>query len=52
MFKGIYPDCLRISFVAAVFKNIGEIYVAINYSAVSLLCVVSKKYNNSPQKPQ
>ena len=47
MFKGIFPDCLKISSVVAVFKNIGEIYVPKNYNPVSLLPVASKVFEKN-----
>ena len=42
MFKGIFPDCLKISSVFTVFKNIGEMYVTKSYSPVCLLSFASK----------
>ena len=42
MFKGIFPDCLKISSVFTVFKNIGEMYVTKSYIPVCLLSFASK----------
>ena len=38
------PDCLKISSVVPIFKNIGEQSTAKNYCPVSLLSVVGKVF--------
>ena len=37
-----FPECWKVSFVVAVFKNIVERFTAKNYRPVSLLSVVNK----------
>ena len=39
-----FPDCLKVSSVVPVFKNVGERSTAKNYRPVSLLSVVSKVF--------
>ena len=39
-----FPDCWKVSSVAAVFKNVGARSTAKNYDPVSLLSVVSKVF--------
>ena len=43
---GVLPDCWKVSSVVPVFKNVGERSTAKNYCPVSLLCVVSKVFQN------
>ena len=40
--KSCFPHCLKVSLLASVFKNVGEMSTAKSYRPVSLLCVVSK----------
>ena len=42
--KYCFPDCLEVSLVAPVFKNVGEWFTAKSYHPVSLLSVVSKVF--------
>ena len=42
--ESCFPDCLKVSSMVPVFKNIGERSIAKNYRPVSLLCVVSKVF--------
>ena len=42
--KSCFPDCLEVSLVAPVFKNVGEWFTAKSYHSVSLLSVVSKVF--------
>ena len=42
--KSCFPDCLEVSLVAPVFKNVGEWFTAKSYHPVSLLSVVSKVF--------
>ena len=42
--KYCLPDCLEVSLVAPVFKNVGEWFTANSYHPVSLLSVVSKVF--------
>ena len=42
--KFCFPDCLKVSSVVPVFKNVGERSTAKNYRLVSLLSVVSKVF--------
>ena len=39
-----FPDCLKVSSVVPVFKNVGERSAAKNYRHVSLLSVISKAF--------
>ena len=39
-----FPDCWKVSSVAPVFYNVGELFTAKNYRLVSLLAVVSKVF--------
>ena len=43
---GVLPECWKVSSVAHVFKNVEERSIAKNYCLVSLLCVVSKVFQN------
>ena len=40
--ESCFPDCLKVSSVVPIFKNIGERSAAKNYCPVSILSVVSK----------
>ena len=42
--KSCFPDCWKVSLVAAVFKNFGERCTTKNYRPVSLLCVGNKVF--------
>ena len=42
--ESCFPDCLKVSSVVPVFKNVGERSTAKNYHPVSLLSVVSKVF--------
>ena len=42
--KSCFPDCLEVSLVVPVFKNVGEWFTAKSYHPVSLLSVVSKVF--------
>ena len=42
--ESCFPDCLKVSSVVPVFKNVGERSAAKNYRPVSLLSVVSKVF--------
>ena len=42
--ESCFPDCLKVSPVVPVFKNVGERSTAKNYDPVSLLSVVSKVF--------
>ena len=42
--ESYFPDCWKVSSVAAVFKNVGERSTAKKYLPVSLLSVVSKVF--------
>ena len=42
--ESCFPDCLKVSSVVPVFKNVGERSVAKNHRPVSLLSVVSKVF--------
>ena len=42
--ESCFPDCLKVSSVVPVFKNVGERCTAKNYCPVSLLSVVSKVF--------
>ena len=42
--ESCFPDCLKVSSVLPVFKNVGESSTAKNYCPVSLLSVVSKVF--------
>ena len=42
----VLPDCWKVSSVVPVFRNVGERSTAKNYCPVSLLCVVSKVFQN------
>ena len=42
--ESCFPDCLKVSSVVPVFKNVGERSAAKNYRHVSLLSVISKVF--------
>ena len=42
--ESCFPDCLKVSLVAPVFKNVRESSTAKNYCSVSLLSMVSKVF--------
>ena len=42
--ESCFPDCLKVSLVVPLFKNVGERSIAKNYCPVSLLSVVSKVF--------
>ena len=42
--ESCFPDCLKVSSVVPVFKNVGERSAAKNYRHVSLLSVISKAF--------
>ena len=44
------PDCLKVSSVVSIFKNIGEQSTAKNYCPVSLLSVVGKVFEKFSQR--
>ena len=42
--ESCFPDCLKVSSVVSVFKNVGERFTAKNYHPVSLFSVVNKVF--------
>ena len=44
--ESCFADCWKVSSVVPVFKNVGERSTAKNYRPVTLLCVVSKVFEN------
>ena len=42
--ESCFPDCLKVSLVVPVFKNVGERSTAKNYCPVSFLSVVGKVF--------
>ena len=43
---GVLPDCWKVSSLAPVFKNVGQRSTAKKHCPISLLCVVSKVFQN------